>query len=242
MSDTLEKPAGSPSSGNAQWYYALSDERLGPFSARELKALAEAGDIAPETLVWKHGFKDWVPARKIKNLFSSEARNAAVVLEALAGLSHGTAMKACPFCAEDINANARKCRHCGELIPTGSQIACPSCRRVFPPGTKLCVACGYDFRSGQRHAVAQTRSTPSGYVGARVRQSGASMGGKSKLAAVLLALFLGGLGAHKFYLGSHLMGVLYLLFCWTLIPGFIAFIEAIVYATMSEESFAEKYG
>lgn len=49
---------------------------------------------------------------------------------------------------------------------------------------------------------------------------------KSAAIAVLLALFLGGLGAHKFYLGQTGLGVLYLLFCWTTIPAWIALIEA----------------
>ena len=45
---------------------------------------------------------------------------------------------------------------------------------------------------------------------------------------VLLALFLGGLGAHKFYAGKIGAGVCYFLFCWTCIPSFIAFIEFII--------------
>ncbi|WMQ74037.1 MAG: hypothetical protein GPOALKHO_001055 [Sodalis sp.] len=54
--------------------------------------------------------------------------------------------------------------------------------------------------------------------------------------------FLGGLGVHKFYLGKIGQGVLYLLFCWTFIPAFIAFIEFIVYLCTSDEKFARKYG
>ncbi|MGD0707431.1 MAG: TM2 domain-containing protein [Anaerolineaceae bacterium] len=49
---------------------------------------------------------------------------------------------------------------------------------------------------------------------------------KDPTAAVLLALFLGGFGIHKFYLGQTGMGVLYLIFCWTGIPSLIAFFEA----------------
>ncbi|MEN6523854.1 MAG: NINE protein [Anaerolineaceae bacterium] len=49
---------------------------------------------------------------------------------------------------------------------------------------------------------------------------------KSPTTAVLLALFLGGLGAHKFYLGKTVAGILYLLFCWTTIPAWIALFEA----------------
>lgn len=49
---------------------------------------------------------------------------------------------------------------------------------------------------------------------------------KNPTTAVLLALFLGGVGAHKFYLGQTGLGIVYLLFCWTTIPGWIALIEA----------------
>lgn len=68
------------------------------------------------------------------------------------------------------------------------------------------------------------------------------VGQKSRIAAALLAFFLGGFGVHKFYLGRVVWGFLYLIFFWTLIPAIIAFIEFIVYLCMSDEAFAEKYG
>ena len=43
---------------------------------------------------------------------------------------------------------------------------------------------------------------------------------KETAAGILLCLFLGGLGAHRFYMGEKGLGVLYLVFCWTLIPSF----------------------
>jgi Predicted membrane protein len=64
---------------------------------------------------------------------------------------------------------------------------------------------------------------------------------KSKTAAGILALFLGGFGVHKFYLDRPGQGILYLLFCWTFIPAFIAFIEAIIYFAMSDVAFNAKY-
>lgn len=48
-----------------------------------------------------------------------------------------------------------------------------------------------------------------------VRQKNTPEARKSKTTAGLLALFLGGAGAHKFYLGQWKMGLLYLLFIWT---------------------------
>lgn len=50
----------------------------------------------------------------------------------------------------------------------------------------------------------------------------------NKVAYLLLAFFLGGIGAHKFYAGKVGSGILYLLFCWTFIPAFLALIEFIV--------------
>lgn len=64
---------------------------------------------------------------------------------------------------------------------------------------------------------------------------------KNKLAAGLLAIFLGTFGAHKFYLGKPVQGIIYLLFCWTYIPGIIGFIEGIVYLASNEEKFHYKY-
>jgi TM2 domain-containing membrane protein YozV len=64
---------------------------------------------------------------------------------------------------------------------------------------------------------------------------------KSKGTAAVLAIILGGLGAHKFYLSNPGLGILYLIFCWTGIPSFIGIIEGIIYLTMSDEAFAQKY-
>ena len=66
--------------------------------------------------------------------------------------------------------------------------------------------------------------------------------GKSKLAAAFMALFLGGFGIHKFYLGRVFAGMIYLLFFWTFIPAFLAFIDFIILITMSDTRFDEKYG
>ncbi len=48
---------------------------------------------------------------------------------------------------------------------------------------------------------------------------------KDEVVGVLLALFLGGLGAHKFYMGETGLGILYLVFFWTGIPAIIGLIE-----------------
>jgi TM2 domain-containing membrane protein YozV len=64
---------------------------------------------------------------------------------------------------------------------------------------------------------------------------------KSRTSAILLTFFLGGIGIHKFYLGENSAGILYLLFCWTLIPGLIAFFEFLGLAFMSDTDFNARY-
>ncbi len=64
---------------------------------------------------------------------------------------------------------------------------------------------------------------------------------RSKNVAALLALFLGGFGIHRFYLGKVGSGLLYLMFCWTGVPSVIAIITAIYYFFLSKESFDKRY-
>ena len=82
----------------------------------------------------------------------------------------------------------------------------------------------------------------------------ASTSSKNKVAAGLLAIFLGGLGIHKFYLGFTGPGLVYLLIntvgfaiTWALlcipnmILGMMALIEGIIYLTRSDEEFEQLY-
>ena len=79
---------------------------------------------------------------------------------------------------------------------------------------------------------------------------GSTTSGKSKIAAGLLAIFLGGLGIHKFYLGYTVPGVILLLitcFGWLLlffsniVIAIIVLIEGIIYLTKSDEEFEQTY-
>ena len=48
--------------------------------------------------------------------------------------------------------------------------------------------------------------------------------------AIALALFLGGVGIHWFYLGRPKLGIVSLFLCWTFVPAIISFFQAITWA------------
>jgi TM2 domain-containing membrane protein YozV len=50
---------------------------------------------------------------------------------------------------------------------------------------------------------------------------------KDEVVGVLLALFLGSFGFHHFYLRRTGLGILYLVFFWTGLPGLVALIETL---------------
>lgn len=118
--------------------------------------------------------------------------------------------------------NGKYCSDCGMLISINAEI-CPNCgvRQMAPPS-------GAPFQGASDTPVAHTHSNQ-------------HSGGRNRTAAAIFAFFLGGIGAHHFYLGNIGLGILYLVFCWTFIPSLIAVIEGIIYLLMSEENFDQKY-
>jgi TM2 domain-containing membrane protein YozV len=64
---------------------------------------------------------------------------------------------------------------------------------------------------------------------------------KDRTTALLLCFFLGGMGIHKFYLGRNTAGIIYLVFCWTFIPGIIAFFEFLGLCFMSDREFYARF-
>ncbi|HEY1270307.1 MAG TPA: NINE protein [Candidatus Binatia bacterium] len=101
---------------------------------------------------------------------------------------------------------------------------CSECGAIIKAKAEICPKCG-------------VRQLPAPNAWA-----GIAPNGKSKLVAGLLALVLGGLGVHKFYLGQIGWGVLYAIFFWTFIPAVVGFIEGIMLLAMTQEEFNEKYG
>ncbi|MFS3134336.1 TM2 domain-containing protein [Gluconacetobacter sacchari] len=104
----------------------------------------------------------------------------------------------------------------------------------------------FDPENGEALAIFVLSEAPKVGINIDINSSGE----KSKVVACLLAIFLGGFGIHKFYLGYNKAGIIMLLctlfgFILLGIPSaivyIIAFIEAIIYISKSDAEFAETY-
>lgn len=115
-------------------------------------------------------------------------------------------------------------------------IQCPKCHstNVIQTDTNRfeCPYCGNVFTASQANSFSQGYNSSNG---------NAVPGEKKRITAALLALFLGGIGIHYFYLNKPVAGLVFLLLFWTVIPAILAFIMSLVMFTMSDDEFQQKY-
>jgi len=144
------------------------------------------------------------------------------------------ATQKCPFCAEYVSVDAKKCKHCGETICVALRVAEEAKRSSASTGTHVFMnAGGASSSSSSSSAAAAGNGNGNGLQ---------IIGTKSRVVAALLAFFLGTFGIHKFYLGQTGWGILYILFCWSFIPTLVSLIEGCLYLLSTERAFALKYG
>lgn len=113
---------------------------------------------------------------------------------------------------------------------------CKNCGKEIHPQAAICVACGFRNGDGDRYCAHCGDTVEPGaqvclHCGFATRPQRAAANAKSKLVAGLLALFLGGIGIHNFYLGYTGKGIAQILLSCTGISGIWAFIEAIMLFT-----------
>ena len=129
----------------------------------------------------------------------------------------------CRNCGKEIDDKAAVCVNCG-VPPKSEKKFCQNCGQATEVNQAMCTKCGVTLvATGDE---------------------------KSRITAGLLALLLGGFGAHKFYLGYFTQGIIVLVAVWlgllligipTIIMGVIVFIEGIIYLTKSDYDFQQTY-
>ncbi len=113
----------------------------------------------------------------------------------------------CKNCGNKLDPNAAICVKCGLNKGQGDKF-CANCGGQTLPNASVCMNCGY--------AIKHTGSSAE----------------RSAMVVLLLAIFLGNLGIHCFYLGYNGKGVaqllISLLLFWTVIAPIIVWVWALV--------------
>lgn len=136
-------------------------------------------------------------------------------------------MKHCINCGEEIDDEAEVCPECG--VNQGARLESSHGERSADQ--RYCVSCGELINR-------QAEICPECGVAQPTRRSGPS---NSQVAAGVLALLLGGIGAHKFYQGHIRNGLLYLCFFWTGIPAVLGIIEGILMLVADDREYERKW-
>src|SRR5512146_1441618 len=57
-----------PTPAATEWYVAIGQAQVGPLPLGEVKKKWEAGDVGPDSLVWRPGMGDWAPLTTVSDL------------------------------------------------------------------------------------------------------------------------------------------------------------------------------
>ena len=107
------------------WFYALGGQQQGPVDDGQLDALATAGAITPDTLVWREGLTNWQPLRQARPFSGGMPPMAAPPVLAPVGV------------AQPLGANEIQCVECGNrfardsAMQFGAAWVCAACKPRF---------------------------------------------------------------------------------------------------------------
>lgn len=227
--DSLKQAPPQPQKLPIYYYADKNNRTLGPVTASELHDIYQNGIVSLDTLIIQEGKSEWIPYRL---LFTPPSPPPAVPphsqnlarLEPVA--APNVATKECPFCSEQIVVSAKKCKHCGETIDVALRAAEEAKRSSSNQPMVFMNAGGGASSSSSSGAFIQ--------------------GSKSRILAAALAFLFGTFGAHKFYLGRPVQGIIYFLLAGTIsfawIPACLGVFESIIYIMTTDHHFAMKYG
>ena len=131
------------------------------------------------------------------------------------------AMIDCPECGKQVSDKAPACPACGVPVasPQQEKIFCSKCGKDIDKDAIVCPACGVpttNFQQQQQQQAPAPINVTVSNVNTNTNTNTNMMGmagfgkPKNKWVALLLCIFLGYFGAHKFYEGRILMGIIYM--------------------------------
>jgi TM2 domain-containing membrane protein YozV len=216
------------------YFTDANGQKQGLVNDQQLQVLVAQGVITPntplETEGGHKGLAGQIPGLKFPTAASPSAQPAqATPIEPVTPVN-----LFCTNCGNSVSEQAVACMSCG-AAPIGHRKFCRHCGAGLNPEQVICVKCGAGISTaGASRTVGRGTSTGTSWE-------------KNKLVAGLLGILLGGIGAHKYYMGSWGWGIVFTatvilsMGFLAFIPAIIGLVEGIMFLVMSEDTFAEKY-
>lgn len=102
-----------PNTDTTNWYWSQRGATLGPVEFAEIRRLAAAGSIAPDTWLFDPAQQSWVAASSITGLFAASAPPQTPAAERPASVVY------CRFCGATNSPFAERCASCGREAEGG---------------------------------------------------------------------------------------------------------------------------
>lgn len=130
----------------------------------------------------------------------------------------------CPKCGTDVS-DGKFCPSCGELVQRGLCVYCKSCGNEMNENQAICLKCGCSKGTGTKYcancgseltpnAAACLKCGAAADFGVPVKSEelkDPKVSNSDWFTTLMLCLFLGGLGVHRFYVGKTGTGFLWLI-------------------------------
>lgn len=115
-----------------KWYYAENNERRGPIAEADFQALAVAGTIKPETLVWREGMDAWQAYSEVASGLAAPSRAAApVAAVGAAAVAVATGARPSGVAGEGLCSQCGRAFSPDEMITYEGQSVCAECKPLF---------------------------------------------------------------------------------------------------------------
>lgn len=209
------------------YHYADSQNKpVGPFTEVELQELYRRGAIKEKTYVFKEGESNWRPFDSLGFLplplavapRGTASQPLTLRTNPAQQLTVTAQTTRCPFCAEEIIAAAKKCKHCGEFLDPvlrAQQEAATQARTAQPV-----------ININNHNNSSATVTHPHAMLVANP---------KSGLVAALLNLLIPGVG--YMYCGRPILGIFVMFWAFALLVGTHGIAAIIVYPVVFIDGF-----